>query len=289
MRRAAICLAVALAACGPKPAPRPTASPAAANLAVAKGVVEAPGGLVRVVSTREGRLLAPLAEEGAQVLAGQVLARLDDRQARLQLASAEADEVERAAQAQVAAARAAGAAREASRLATLAAADAATRQDAAQAETAAAVARGEQHQAEAALQAARAQRQLTAYEIEARTVRAPVAGRVVRRTAAAGAYVAAASPLFVLAPDGPRVVRAELDEAFAEQVKPGMRATVSREFQTGGSYQARVLRVSDLLAGPALVEDGAARADTRVVSVVLTLPPDADLRLGQRVLVRFAR
>jgi multidrug resistance efflux pump len=289
VRRAVLLLAAALVACGPRPAPHPSGPPAAASLAVAKGVVEVEGGLLRVIAPRDGQLVAPLAEEGAEVAAGQVLARLDDRQPQLLLASAVADQGERAAQAQVAAAHAAGAAREAQRLAALAAADAATGQDADQAQTAAAVARGEQRQAEAGLRAAEARRRLAAYEIQARTVRAPVAGRVVRRTAAPCAYVAANTPLFVLAPDGVRVVRAELDEAFADRVKTGQRATVSREFQDGRSYEAWVLRVSDLLAGPALVDDGAARADTRVVSVVLALPPDADLRLGQRVLVRFAR
>jgi hypothetical protein len=63
---------------------------------------------------------------------------------------------------------------------------------------------------------------------------------------------------------------------------------VSREFQQGQAYPARVVRVADVLAGPAIAGDGAAKADTRVVSVVLSLDGATDLRLGQRVLVRFA-
>jgi multidrug resistance efflux pump len=169
----------------------------------------------------------------------------------------------------------------------MAAADLVTRQDADQAATAASVAQGEQRQAAAGLGAAQARQKLAAYEVEVRTVRTPITGTIVRRVARAGTAVAAAAQLFLIEPEGGRVVRAELDESFAERVMPGMRAVVSREFQTGANYEARVLRVSDVLAGPSLAEEAAVRADARVVSVILSLPPGADLRLGQRVLVRF--
>jgi multidrug resistance efflux pump len=256
-------------------------------VAVAKGVVEAQGGLLRVLAPRDGLVVAPLVEEGAAVAAGQLLARLDDRQARLMLDAAKADLGERRAQAEVAGARAAGAEREARRLATLAAADAVTRLEAEQAATAASVAGGEHRQALEALNAAAARQRLAAYDVEVRAIRAPVAGHVVRRTVAAGAYVAAATPMFVIEPDGARLVRAELDEAFADRVTPRTHAVVTREYQPGQAYPAHVVRVSDLLSGPALADDAASRTDARVVSVLLSLPPTSDLRLGQRVLVRF--
>jgi multidrug resistance efflux pump len=286
MKRILLLAVLALSACSrPEPAPH---AEGAASAAVAKGVVEAQGGLLRLLAPRDGVVVEALAQEGDTVAAQQPLARLDDRQPRLVLAAAAAELGDRRAQVEVAAARAAGAERDAARLGKLAAADAATRQDAEQAATAAAIARGEHHQALEALHAAEARQRLNAYEVEVRTVRAPGPGRVVRRTMAPGAYVAAATPLFVMEPQGPRIVRAELDEAFADRVRPGMSATVSREFQSGRSYAAKVLRVSDVLGGPSLTEDAVARADARVIAVILALPPGADLRLGQRVLVRFA-
>jgi multidrug resistance efflux pump len=285
MKRLLLLAVLALAACS-RPAPNSRAE-GPAPAAVAKGVVEAQGGLLRVLAPRDGVVVEALAQEGDMVADRQLLARLDDRQPRLVLAATAAELGDRRAQLEVAAARAAGAEREAARLHNLAAADAATRQDADQAATAAAIARGEQHQAQEALHAAEARRQLNAYEVEVRTIRAPHPGRIVRRTIAPGAYVAAATPLFVMEPAGPRIVRAELDEAFADRVMPGMSATVSREFQAGRSYAAKVLRVSDVLSGPSLAEDAVARADARVIAVVLALQPGADLRLGQRVLVRF--
>jgi multidrug resistance efflux pump len=286
MKRIVLLAALALCACsGAKPSHKPPPPPTTA--AVAKGVVEAQGGLMRVLAPRDGVVTRVFAEEGDQVAAGQPLAQMEDRQPRLVLGAADAELGDKRAQVEVAAARAAGAEREAQRLKRLAGADAATRQDAEQAETAAAVARGEHRQAQEALNAAEAQRRLQAYEVEVRSVRAPAAGVVVRRSTTSGAYVAAATPLYVLEPNGPRIVRAELDESFADQVRPGMTATVVREFQAGKSWQVKVLRVSDVLAGPTPAEDAVARTDARVITVTLALPEGTDLRLGQRVLVRF--
>lgn len=286
MKRTLLLVLLMLAGCV-RSDPAPRVANAAPPIAVAKGVVEAQGGLVRVLSPRDGVVTASLAEEGDRVAAAQLLVQLEDRQPRLVLDAAAAELGDRRAQVDVATARAVGAEREARRLKDLAAADAAPRQDADQAATAAAIARGEQRQALAGLHAAEARQRLNAYEVEVRAVRAPAAGRVVRRTAARGAYVAAATPLFVLEPDGARTVRAELDESFADRVVAGMTATVSREFQGGRSYTAKVLRVSDVLMGPSLPDDAVARTDARVIAVTLALPAGADLRLGQRVLVRF--
>ncbi len=287
MRRLVFLLAMLAAGCSGKPTDAPLEAPAVAAIAVAKGVVEGQAGVVRVTAPRDGVLLRPLAEEGDRVAANQPLAAMDARQARLELAAADAELGDRRAQLEVAAAKSDGAAREAQRLAALAAADAATRQDADQARTLAAVAQGERRQAQQALRAAEARRNLQAYEVTVRDIRSPVAGRILRRTAGEGAYVAVAAPLFVVVPDGPLVVRAELDETFADHVKPGMKAVVTGEFQPGRSFNARVLRIADALSGPGLPEDAGSRPEARVLVVVLGLAPEAGLRQGQRVLVRF--
>jgi multidrug resistance efflux pump len=212
---------------------------------------------------------------------------LEDRQARLDLDVAAAQVADRQAQLDVAAAKATGSQRDAQRLSRLAEADAGPRQDAERAATAAAIDQSEQRQASAGLREAEARRRLSLYEVQVREIRAPVAGHIVRRATSAGAFVSAATSLFVLEPDGRRVVRAELDEAFAGRVRPGMRAVVTRQFQAGAPYGAEVLRVSDLLAGPSLPDEPTAKADTRVVTVVLALTGAQDLKLGERVLVRF--
>jgi multidrug resistance efflux pump len=284
----AVLLLLALAGCSRgEPAARAEATAGQAPRAVAQGVVDAEAGLIRVRAPRDGVVAQVRVEEGAHVAAGEVLAALQARQAQLDLDVAEAEVAERQAQLEVADAKALGSQQEAQRLDRLARADAGPRQDAERAATAAQVDRGEQRQAAAALRQAQARRALGRYEVEVREIRAPVSGRIVRRTTSAGAFVSTATSLFVLEPDGRRVVRAELDETFAGKVRPGMQAMVTRQFQPGGAHAAQVLRVSDLLAGPSLPDEPTAKADARVVSVVLTLTAAQDLRLGERVLVRF--
>jgi multidrug resistance efflux pump len=289
MRRTALLLVLLVAACSPREAgPRSGgARPGDQAAAVARGVVDTETGLVRVRAPRDGIVTRLLAEEGDHVVVGQALALIDPRQAGLALDASAAELAARRAQVQTAAAHTEGVERDAARLARLAAQDAAPRQDAEQAATAAAVARGEQRQAAEALRLAEAKKRADAYEVEVRTVRAPVAGKVARRDAVAGAFASAAGPLFLLEPDGRRVIRAELDEAFADHVKPGAAAVVTPEFQPGRSYKARVLRIADLLTTASIDEDTTVKADTRVVSVLLTLDDATDLRIGQRVLVRF--
>lgn len=253
----------------------------------AKGVVEPEGGLITVRTSRDGLVQRLLVQEGDHVTVGQPLAQLDEEQSALTEAASNAELGERRAQAAVAAARREGAEREARRLAGLAAADAATAQDADQAATLARVARGEADQASQAVRAAAARERLDAFEVGARTIRAPASGRIVRRMATAGSGASANAPLFVLEPDGRRIVRAELDETFVDEVRPGMAALITREFRQGPALHARVLRVADAFEGSALTDDPTARADVRVVSVVLALDDDHALKLGQRVLVRF--
>jgi multidrug resistance efflux pump len=255
--------------------------------AMARGVVEADPGLIRIPAQADGVLRRVLVEEGDLVAAGQPLAEQDARQAKLGLAAADAETAGRRADLAVAQAKAATAEREARRLTRLAAADAGTRQDADQAAGAARAAQGEAAQARAALAAAQARQRLAALTADTLTVRAPAAGRILRRFAAQGGWAAAATPLFVLEPQGRRVVRAELDEAFADQVRPGMTAEVTREYQAGRTYHARVLRVADTFTTSALAEDPTARADTRVFAVVLSIEGGETMKLGQRVLVRI--
>jgi RND family efflux transporter MFP subunit len=287
----ALLVLAALAGCGlneHRKAHAPAVAPPP-SVAMAKGFLDVAGGLVRVAAPRDGVITRILVEEGDTVASGQPLAILDDRQAVLGLEAVRAEVADRRAQLAMAEAKAAGAARDAQRLSGLARQDAATRQDADQAATAQAVSAAERDQARQALAAAEARTRLEALEVEVRTLRAPAAGRIIRRSANAGAFVSAAAPIFLLEPQGARVVRAELDETFADQVHAGMRAQVTREFDDSHAYGAHVLRVAEVFASPALNDDSAARSDSRVVSVVLALDAPAPMKLGQRVLVRFEK
>jgi multidrug resistance efflux pump len=263
----------------------------AAPAAMARGVVAADGGLIPVAAPRDGLITEVRVEEGAHVDRGAVLARLDvDRSALLAIQAA-AETAQQAAAWRGAQARSVAASAEAARLARLASADAATRHEAELARQAAVVAAAQSDEAARAVDVARARQRLAELEQSARTVRAPVSGLVLRRTAAVGAAAVSGTgaPLFVLAPDGPRIIRAELDEAFVGRVMPGATAWVTDASGGGRVLKARVLRISPSFESAALDDQPGGRADGRVLRLVLAFDEPNTLRLGQRVLARIGQ
>jgi len=257
-------------------------------IAVGRGTIDADPGLISIAAPTDGIVRTGDLKEGAEVAAGAVLARLDDRLARLTLDASGADIAEADARAASAAVVFAGAEAEAVRLQRLASADAGTQQAADQARQATREARAGLAVARRSADAARAHRRLDAYAVEARSLTAPVAGRVIRRSVSDGTWVAAGAPLFLMEPHGVRIVRAELDEAFADRLQPGMSAMVSLEANPSRSFPARIQRVSAMFGPSTIPGDPTAPTDTRSLEIVLSLQGGDALRLGQRVLVRIA-
>lgn len=287
-------LALALAACSGGESAPPNTAAQSQYLAIARGRVDVEGGLVRVIAPRDGVLSAVDVQEGDQVKAGQVLAQLDARGAQLELAGMKAQAEQARAQLAELEVKLREAQRRAPRLAQAAKAGAASGDAADEARNEAAVLRAQRDAAKAALDLAQQRVAQAQFEVAARTLRAPVAGTVVRRDAQVGQNVSAqsATPLFEILPDRPRIVRAELDADDADKVHPGMDAQVVRETGQGPAYTAKVLRVGEVLGPASLSDDPLTRAASREVDCVLRLEPVADqpeLRIGERVLVRFPR
>lgn len=259
--------------------------------AVARGVVAVDGGLIPVAAPRDGVIEQVNVEEGAHIDRGGVLAQLDADRSNLLTAQAVAETAQQQAAWRGAKARSVAAQSEAARLARLASADAVTRRAAEEGRQAAAVAAAQSDEAARAVDVARARQRLAELEQTVRTIRAPVSGLVLRRTAAVGAAAVAASaaPLFVLAPDGPRIVRAELDEAFVGRVAPGATAWITDASGGGRVLKARVLRISPSFETAALDDQPGARADGRVLRLILAFDEPNTLRLGQRVLARIGQ
>lgn len=277
-------LVALLAGCG---APPPPAAPAAKPyVAMARGRIDVDGGLVRVAAQRAGVVVALNADEGETATAGQVLAQLDRRPAERAVATAEAELAQARASAAALAARLPALERSAGRLAAAAGDGAATGQSADSASAAVAELKAAQAAAAATTVVAEQHVENARLELEQATLRAPVAGRIVQRAVQVGDGVAPGAPLFALLPERPRIVRAELNEAFVAQVKPGMRADVTLDADPSQHYSARVLRIGDVYGPVRLAEDPDERATAREVDCVLALD-ERDLRIGQRVLVRF--
>lgn len=273
---------------GPAPAaPAPVHSP---WLAMARGQIDVEGGLIRVVAARDGVVDAVNVEDGDEVKQGEVLVVLDQSQSKIGVGIAEANLAQAEAQEAVARTRLPHAQVLARRIGEAAGAGAATGQAADEAAATLAQLKAEVGAAEAAIKVARQHVDEARAEFDARVIKAPANGRIVRRSVHVGDAVSAqaASELFQLLPDRPRIVRAELDEAYVDLVKPGMQAEVVRDSGEGKAFAARVLRVGEVFGPSRLTDDPVERAGAHDVECVLLLD-GGHFRIGQRVLVRFKR
>ncbi len=296
-------LTLALVACTPhddahKPATSASASvPASAStapvadqrfVAIARGRVDVPGGLLRVATPNGGLIERWGVEAGAAVKQGQVLAQLDTREPRTALELAKAEHARAAAQLEVLRTEllVARARRERAIAAPLpGTAGTQALEDA----RFAVVYTGQQLAAQETAVLVEKQRVAQATQVlSAATVRAPANGQVVQRVAQIGEYVEPHGLVLHLLPDGPRIVRADLNESLIARVQAGMRAEVVSIADDSVVHGARVLNVGEVFGPPRTPDTAGSEeiADTRVVECLLQLD-DTVLRVGQRVLVRF--
>jgi multidrug resistance efflux pump len=285
-------LAVLLAGCSQNDAPATPSPSATAYTAVARGRIDIEGGLLKLTMPSEGVVAQVDAHEGDHVRKGQLLVQLDLAPAKLALDTALAEQQQATAQIGALQERGKSASLRASRLEQAAKAGAGDVQSADDAREAARQAQVELNSARAAAALAAQKVAGARYQLELRSLRAPVDGQIVQRMVQPGASVSpAAGPIFVLLPDAPRIVRAELNESFVGVVHEGMQAEVDDDSGGGmAPLKAHVLRIGNVFGASTLEDDPQVRANTRSVDCVLTLdqPPSAPLRIGQRVLVKFA-
>ncbi len=283
---------ISLTACSDdKPA---TAPKAAGNdhayIAIARGKIEAQGGLVAIQPAQDGRVVRLPVSEGQQVASGAVLAELDSRNEQIELSESEARLRQAQAQAQAATLPLSGARDLAQRLHQAAEAGASDVQRADEANQ-----RLQQLQAAATISGndvaiARERVEAAKQRLAARTLHAPQAGTIIMLDATIGTQTLAqgGKPLMTLLPARPPQIRAELNESFVSQVKPGMHADVSIEADPQRKpLRARVVRIGQVFANSRLSDDGNPRSNLRVVDCVLAFDEVPDVRIGQNVRVSF--
>jgi multidrug resistance efflux pump len=287
----AVLAAVLLAGCSHDEAPAASKATTPAYVAIARGRIDIEGGLLRLTMPSEGIVQSVGVHEGEHLQKGQVLAQLDLEPAKLALDSALAEQQQASAQASALEERVKSADLRASRLEQAARAGAGDMQSADDA-------RENAQQVKAQLDNTRASASLASqkvaaarYQLELHTLRAPIDGQIVQRMVQPGASVSpAGGPIFVLLPDSPRIVRAELNESFVGVVHEGMAAEVDDDSGSGlAPLKAHVLRIGNVFGASTLEDDPQVRANTRSVECVLTFdqPPATALRIGQRVIVKF--
>ncbi len=259
--------------------------------AIANGKVDVEGGIIQIAARRGGVVREVLVQEGDRVVAGQILARQEDDEPRLALQSANADVAQAESQLRLIQVDIRTAQREHDRLARLVDSNfvAASRMD--QARDAIAQAQARLGSQQAAVQTARARRDQAAYNVELTVIRAPQAGRIVRRYAnpGAGASTLNVSNMFDLEPDAPRIARAEIVESDIPNISAGQAVEITPEGDPSKVYVGTVLRRAAVFGARKLAsDDPSQRSDERVVEVVVSAG-DAPLLIGQRVLVKFMK
>lgn len=259
--------------------------------AIANGKVDVEGGIIQIAARRGGVVRQVLVQEGERVEAGQILARQEDDEPRLALQAAQADVAQAESQLRQIQVDIRTAQREYDRLSQLVASNfvAAARMD--QARDAIATAQARLASQQAAVQTARARRDQAAYNVELTVIRAPQAGRIVRRYAnpGAGASTLNVSTMFDLEPDAPRIARAEIVESDIPNVTVGQSVEITPEGDPSKVYVGSVLRRAAVFGARKLASDDPnQRSDERVVEVVVSAG-DAPLLIGQRVLVKFMK
>lgn len=282
-------LSLLLGACSRAPEATTATVPPSGYAAVARGRVDIEGGLLALSMPREGTLANVTVHEGDHVKQGQLLAQLDIRPATLAVDAAQAQLEQAQAQMKLLAVKQAAAAQRARRLAAAVAAGAGDGQSADDAREAAAQLDAEQQGARASLDMARQKLDEARYELKQRSLLAPFDADVVKVAAQVGASVAPSSgSLFTLLPNKPRIVRAELNESFVGMVTPGMHAEISANTDGGDAHwSAHVLRIGKVYGPATLENDPQVRANARTVECVLAFDQPQNLRIGQRVIVRF--
>ncbi|MBY0587812.1 biotin/lipoyl-binding protein [bacterium] len=303
------------------------ASPPQDRHVVGFGHVDVEGGTVPLSAAIPGQIEEVLVKEGERVRAGQVLARLKNNQAVAQLAEAEAAvehaeierrQADRSAEEQsirrklqeqairTAENRVRAGNREVSQLQTLAGDDvvpaervktgrdiATNLQSALEAEQLKlrqldlVDSRETVQLAELALRLARAKRDQAEDYLDRHSIVAPADGLVLRVMLSAGQMTGPGPAPIWFAPDRPRVIRCEIDQAFADRVVKGRVAQIVDDRAVGQQWTGVVSRCGDWIAPRrSMLDEPFQRNDVRTLECVITLDPgQAEVRIGQRMRV----
>ncbi|KAA1184730.1 HlyD family efflux transporter periplasmic adaptor subunit [Rhizobium tropici] len=259
--------------------------------AAARGTVDVEGGLYRITAVRDGVVAEVRAMEGAYVRKGDVLAALDSRQEEAAARIAEQEVSQADDHHKLLEIKEKNLSKTYERMRRAAVGMAVSDQALADARDAYETQVIEANSAATALTIARERLEIAKREVSLRSIEAPADGIVVRQAVKAGEAVSAQamSEMFVLLPDGPKIVRADVPEEYLDLVGPGMTVEIVPEGRTSQIVPGRISRVSKVLSRAKSTENSGERSDMRAANCIITVARDAHLAIGQRVLVRVLR
>lgn len=143
--------------------------------------------------------------------------------------------------------------------------------------------------AEAEVRAKQARLEEAQYALGECSVKAPVDGKVLRLLIGVGDVLSAQprQPAIQFCPAGPRIVRAEVEQEFANRVAKGQAAFVQDDSNTGPGWRGRLVRISDWYTHRrSMLQEPLQFNDVRTLECIVQLDPGpATPRVGQRVRV----
>jgi HlyD family secretion protein len=147
--------------------------------------------------------------------------------------------------------------------------------------------------ARAQLKLSQINRDQALHQLDECTLKAPVAGTVQRISVGAGDIVTGnpAQPIVRFAPDEAPLVRAEVNQEFADRVRVGQTALIRDDARSGAKWRGKVERIADWYEKRRpTTQDPSAFTDVRTVECLISIDPgQPPLRLGQRMRVMIGR
>ena len=265
-------------------------SPQSAFVAVAKGKVDIEGGMIEVASRVGGTFRDIYAEEGDVVQAGQVLAVQEDDQEQIAVKTAEAAVAIAKATLERLKINRDIAQRELERIEPLVTMDAFSIKELDQARDDLRRIEVDIRSQQATILQTEARLDSEKFRLEQRTIRAPVAGRIIEAMARPGVGASSlnVSTAFILLPDAEKVVRVELDQSFVGKVNKGQAAVISPESAPQQSFEGTVIRVSEFFSTQNQNNQRPRNNNASASIDVVVSAGELPLLIGQPVVVRFS-
>ncbi len=288
----AIVAAVAVAAMQPRrKSTNPPAPPPASEFqrtVAAVGLIESSSENIRIGSHLSGIVDDVLVRAGDNVAANAPLFRLETRHLRASLADADAELDVARTGVGVAEATLGDTKKQLELVLAVRDKRAVSEDDVQRRRYAVATAEARLAQSRAAVKAAEAERDRVQVEIDRSTVRAPIAGSVLKVNVRAGEFAAAgalAEPLIILGNIKPLYVRVDVDEHEAARVHPDAAAVAALRGDASIRSPLRFVRIEPLVVPKrALTGDSSERVDTRVLQVLYELErSDPRFFVGQQM------
>jgi len=288
----AIVAAVAVAAMQPRRKPtNPPAPPPASEFqhtVAAVGLIESSSENIRIGSHLSGIVDQVLVRAGDDVASNAPLFRLDTRHLRASLADADAALDVARTGVGVAEATLADTKQQLDLVLAVRDKRAVSEDDVQRRRYAVTTAEARLAQARAAVKAAEAESHSVQVEIDRSTVRAPIAGTILKVNVRAGEFAAAgalAEPLIILGTVKPLYVRVDVDEHEAARVRPEAPAVAALRGDASIRSSLHFVRIEPLVVPKrALTGDSSERVDTRVLQVLYEIErSDPRFFVGQQM------